>query len=190
MIPEPMNLKFKVLSPSRWKDVEKLFGERGACGGCWCMWWKLSRKEFEKQKGNKNKKAFQKIVANGERPGIIAYYKNQPIGWCAVAPREKYPLLESSRVLKRIDNKEVWSVVCFFIERSFRNKGVAVELLKSAIEFVKKSGGKIIEGYPIEQKEKTADVFAWTGFASSFIKAGFKEVELRSPTRPIMRKYI
>jgi len=31
------------------------------------------------------------------------------------------------------------------------------------------------------------DVFAWTGFASAFKKAGFKEVIRRSETRPIMR---
>lgn len=190
MVTEENNLKFKILTPSRWKDLEKLFGERGACGGCWCMWWKLSRKDFEKQKGIKNKKAFQKIVSNNERPGILAYYKNEPIGWCAVAPREKYPRLENSRVLKRIDDEQVWSIVCFFIEKSFRNEGVPVELLKSAIQFVKKSGGKIIEGYPIEPKKKTADVFTWTGFASSFEKAGFKEAARRSQTRPIMRFYI
>lgn len=187
---EPFKLKFKVLTPSRWKDLEKLFGERGACGGCWCMWWKLSRKDFENQKGIKNKKAFQKIVSNNERPGILAYYKNEPIGWCAMAPRDKYPLLKNSRVLKIVDDQKAWSVVCFFIEKSFRNKGVPVELLKSAIQFVKKSGGKIIEGYPIEPKKKTANVFAWTGFASSFKKAGFKEVARRSPTRPIMRRYL
>ncbi len=154
------------------------------------MWWKLSQKVFEKQKGLKNKKAFKIIVENGERPGILAYSNNEPIGWCAIAPREMYPRLENSRVLKSIDDQKVWSVVCFFIEKSFRDRGVAVELLKFAIEFVKKSGGKIVEGYPIEPNKRTADVFAWTGLASSFIKAGFKEVERRSPTRPIMRKYL
>ncbi|MBU2446139.1 MAG: GNAT family N-acetyltransferase [Bacteroidetes bacterium] len=190
MSSDSLNLKFKVLTPSRWKDLEKLFGGRGACGGCWCMWWKLSRKDFEKQKGGKNKKAFMKIVSNGERPGILAYYKNEPIGWCAVAPRDKYPLLENSRVLRRFDDEQVWSIVCFFIEKSFRKKGVAVKLIKSAVNFVKRSGGKIIEGYPIEPKKKTADVFAWTGFASAFRKAEFTEVARRSPTRPIMRFFL
>lgn len=188
---ESLRLKFKVLTPSRWKDLEKLFGKRGACGGCWCMWWKLSRKDFEKQKGIKNKNAFKKIVLNNEKPGILAYFNDEPVGWCAISPREKYPFLESSRVLKRIDEQKVWSVVCFFVEKPFRKKGITVELLKAAIDYVRKSGGKILEGYPIEPiNGKTADVFAWTGIASAFRKAGFNEIARRSPTRPIMRKYI
>jgi len=188
---ESLRLKFKVLTPSRWKDLEKLFGKRGACGGCWCMWWKLSRKDFEKQKGIKNKNAFKKIVLNNEKPGILAYFNDEPVGWCAISPREKYPFLESSRVLKRIDEQKVWSVVCFFVEKPFRKKGITVELLKAAIDYVRKSGGKILEGYPIEPiKGKTADVFAWTGIASAFRKAGFNEIARHSPTRPIMRKYI
>lgn len=188
---ESLRLKFKVLTPSRWKDLEKLFGKRGACGGCWCMWWKLSRKDFEKQKGIKNKNAFKKIVLNNEKPGILAYFNDEPVGWCAISPREKYPFLESSRVLKRIDEQKVWSVVCFFVEKPFRKKGITVELLKAAIDYVRKSGGKILEGYPIEPiNGKTADVFAWTGIASAFRKAGFNEIARHSPTRPIMRKYI
>jgi len=188
---ESLRLKFKVLTPSRWKDLEKLFGKRGACGGCWCMWWKLSRKDFEKQKGIKNKNAFKKIVLNNEKPGILAYFNDEPVGWCAISPREKYPFLESSRVLKRIDEQKVWSVVCFFVEKPFRKKGITIELLKATIDYVRKSGGKILEGYPIEPiKGKTADVFAWTGIASAFRKAGFNEIARHSPTRPIMRKYI
>jgi len=188
---ESLRLKFKVLTPSRWKDLEKLFGKRGACGGCWCMWWKLSRKDFEKQKGIKNKNAFKKIVLNNEKPGILAYFNDEPVGWCAISPREKYPFLESSRVLKRIDEQKVWSVVCFFVEKPFRKKGITIELLKATIDYVRKSGGKILEGYPIEPiNGKTADVFAWTGIASAFRKAGFNEIARRSPTRPIMRKYI
>ncbi|MBM4176112.1 MAG: GNAT family N-acetyltransferase [Ignavibacteria bacterium] len=188
---ESLRLKFKVLTPSRWKDLEKLFGKRGACGGCWCMWWKLSRKDFEKQKGIKNKNAFKKIVLNNEKPGILAYFNDEPVGWCAISPREKYPFLESSRVLKRIDEQKVWSVVCFFVEKPFRKKGITIELLKATIDYVRKSGGKILEGYPIEPiNGKTADVFAWTGIASAFRKAGFNEIARHSPTRPIMRKYI
>lgn len=191
MSSDSLNLKFKVLTPSRWKDLEKLFGGCGACGGCWCMWWKLSRKDFEKQKGIKNKKAFKKIVSNGERPGILTYYKNEPIGWCAAAPRDKYPLLENSRVLRKIDDEQVWSIVCFFIEKSYRRKGITVELLKAAVDYVKKSGGKIVEAYPVDVKnKKSPDAFVWTGIASTFLKASFKEVVRRSSTRPIVRYYI
>jgi GNAT superfamily N-acetyltransferase len=189
MITSP--LKFHPLTAKQWKDLLNLFGERGACGGCWCMWWRMTRSEFNREKGEGNKKAFKKIVDRGEVPGILAYLGKEPIGWCSVAPREAFSSLERSRILKKVDNKPVWSVVCFFVAKPFRYKGVSVSLLKAATEYVKKQGGKIVEGYPVEPKtDKFPDVFANTGLASAFRQAGFKEVARRSKTRPIMRYFI
>ncbi len=83
-------MTFHPLTPERWKDFEKLFGPKGACAGCWCMWFRLTRAEFEKQKGAGNKRAMKKIVNSGEAPGIIAYSGDESVGWCSVAPRERY----------------------------------------------------------------------------------------------------
>jgi GNAT superfamily N-acetyltransferase len=186
-----LDLEFHPLTSERWNDLEKLFGKHGASGGCWCMWWRLRRSEFVKQKGEGNKKALKQIVESGEIPGILAYTNGQPIGWCSVAPRESYSALERSRVLKRVDDKPVWSIVCFFVDKQFRRKGVTVALLKAAVEYVREHGGKILEGYPVEPKEgKTPDVFVYTGLASAFRKIGFVEVARRSETRPIMRYLI
>jgi GNAT superfamily N-acetyltransferase len=184
-------LEFNPLTLSRWKDLENLFGERGACGGCWCMWWRLKRSDFERQKGRRNKAALKKIVRSGQVPGILAYAEGKPIAWCSVGPRETYPALERSRVLKRIDDKPVWSVVCLFVAKPFRRKGVSVGIIRAAADYAKKNGAKIVEGYPIEpKKDKWPDAFVWTGLPSAFQKAGFKEVHRGSPTRPIMRYFI
>jgi len=184
-------VKFLPLTKEIWADFESLFGVRGACGGCWCMWWRLNRKQFEKQKGEMNKQAMKSIVYSGEVPGIILYRDNQPIGWCAVGPRDNYSVLERSRILARIDDKYVWSIVCFFIDKKYRDLGLSFHLIKAAIEYVKSQGGKIIEGYPVEpKKDKMPKIFAWTGFSSAFVKAGFQEVGRRSETRPIMRYYL
>jgi len=182
------NLNFHPLTPVRWTDLEKLFGEHGACGGCWCMWWRLTRTQFNKQKGKANKKALKKIVASGQVPGIIAYDHQEPVAWCSVAPRETYNSLERSRTLKRIDDKPVWSVVCFFVAKSHRNKGLMIRLLRAAIDYARQRGGKTLEGYPVDpQKGRLPDPFAYTGLLRSFLKAGFTEVLRRSKTRPIMR---
>jgi GNAT superfamily N-acetyltransferase len=186
-----MNLIFQPVTPQNWSDFEKLFGERGASGGCWCMWFRLTRSEFEAQKGAGNKRAMKRIVNSGEIPGILAYAGNEPIGWCSVAPRETFSLLQRSRILKPVDDQPVWSIVCFFIARPFRRQGVTVELLKAAIDYVRKQGGKIVEGYAVEPKSTPMpDVFVYHGLAAAYRKAGFKEVLRRSPTRPIMRYYI
>lgn len=185
------DVEYRPLTAARWRDLEKLFGERGACGGCWCMWWRLQRSQFDRQKGQGNKKALKKIVDAGEVPGIIAYANGQPVAWCSLAPRENYPVLERSRTLKRVDEEPVWSVVCFFVAKPFRRKGITVRLLRAAMEYAKKHGARIVEGYPVEpKKSRMPDAFAWTGMASAFRKAGFAEVLRRSETRPIMRYFV
>jgi GNAT superfamily N-acetyltransferase len=182
------DLEFHPLTPERWVDLEKLFGKQCACGGCWCMWWRLTRSEFMRQRGDVNKRALKKIVDSGEVPGILAYANGDPIAWCSVAPREAYPTLERSRLLKRLDDKPVWSIVCFFVAKPFRGKGVTVKLLEAATKYARKQGGKIVEGYPKEPKEgKVPDAFAYTGLASAFRRAGFVEALRPSETRPIMR---
>lgn len=187
--PTPLHrLQFRPLTPRRWPDLERLFGERGACGGCWCMWWKLARSQFVKQKGAGNRRAFKRIVEGGEVPGLLAYRDGEPVGWCALAPREAYPRLERSRILTRVDTEPVWSVVCFFVARPFRRKGVTAALLTAAVAYAKAHGARIVEGYPVEPKgARMPDPFVYTGLASAFRKAGFVEVLRRSRTRPIMR---
>lgn len=184
-------LTFKPLSASTWKDFEKLFGPRGACGGCWCMTWRLSKSEFESSKGDGNKDLMKNLVRAREPIGIIGFKDDNPVAWCAVAPREKYKRLEKSRALKPIDEKKVWSISCFFIAKPYRRQGLSVKLLEATIAYAKDLGANIVEAYPIETKNKTTpDVFAWTGILSSFEKAGFKEMPRNSAARPIVRFYL
>ena len=176
------------LTAERWPDLEALFGPRGACGGCWCMLWRLTHTEFERQKGEGNRRDFKAIVESGAAPGLLGYVGAQPVGWCAVAPREDYPALERSRILKPVDDEPVWSVTCLFVARPFRRQGLTVRLLVAAVAHAGQQGARIVEAYPVEPK--TPDMpaaFAWTGTASAFRQAGFTEVLRRSPTRPIMR---
>jgi GNAT superfamily N-acetyltransferase len=182
---------FYPVTKENWKDFENLFGEKGACAGCWCMYWRMRRKEYNALRGSGTKRKMKTLVNSGTIPGILAYDDKQPVGWCSVASREDFPVLENSRVLKRTDDKPVWSVVCFYINKNYRKKGLSIQLLNAAKSYVKMNKGKIVEGYPVEPKSgKTADAFAWTGLAASFKKAGFKEVARRSETRPIMRYLI
>ena len=165
-----------------------MFGEQGACGECWCMWWRLKRSEFAKQTGRKNKRMMRRIVDSGEVPGLLAYVDGEPGGWCSVAARETFPVLDRSSTLKRIDDKPVWSVVCFYVARPFRSKGLMTSLLNAALEYAKKQGAKIVEGYPIEPKgRRMSGSEGFTGLVPVFRRAGFVEAIRRSENRPIMR---
>jgi GNAT superfamily N-acetyltransferase len=180
------------LTPDRWPDLETLFGPRGACAGCWCMWWRLSPATFKRDKGAANRQSFQSLVhTTPTPPGLLAYVGPVPVGWCAVAPREEYPRLERSRTLARLDDAPVWAITCFFVARAYRRRGVTTRLLADAAAYAADRGARIVEGYPIDPDSPNIPVvFAWTGFVSAFRQAGFVEAARRSPSRPIMRYYI
>lgn len=185
---KPLKLQFQPLTPDRWSDFEGLFGPRGACGGCWCMAWRLPRKAFEAGKGAGNRRVMLQLVKTDHQPGLLAYHEGQAIGWVSVAPREEFDYLKRSRVLKPLDESPVWSVSCLYVHKDFRRCGVGVLLLRAAIEFVRGKGGRMVEGYPIiPRKEPVPAVFAWTGTEANFKKAGYKKAGEGSPARPIYR---
>lgn len=175
----------------RWADLEVVMGPKGGSGGCWCMLWRVSRKEYDEGKAGKNRERLKTCTKSGVPPGLIAFHNGKPVGWCSVTPRSKLPALDRSRVLKPVDATPVWSVSCFVIAKGYRRKGVSLALLSAAGDFVSAQGGNALEGYPIETaRDNYPPVYAWTGLASTFTRAGFEEVARHSPTRPIMRKYV
>lgn len=179
------------LTPARWADFEALMGPKGGTGGCWCMLWRQTKPEHDANAGEPNRAAMQAIVESNEAPGLLAYEGGTPVGWISIAPRPAFPRLESSRVLKPIDDQEVWSVSCFLIEKSRRRQGIATTLLEAACAFVADHGGRIVEGYPIVAgRADYPDVYAWIGFDSVFKRAGFEEVARTSTRRRIMRKVL
>jgi GNAT superfamily N-acetyltransferase len=182
---------FEPLTKKNWTKFVELFGKNGACGNCWCMYYRLSKTEFNEGKsegGNKN--SMKEIVWENKPTGIIGLYDGQAIAWCALAPREDYIKLENSRVHKRIDDKPVWSIPCFFIHKDFRRQGVSVEILIAAIKYARKNDVKILEAYPTIPTTKTLpDSFLWIGLYKSFERAGFKIVDRRSRNRPMVRYY-
>lgn len=180
------------VTPSRWPDFERLFGDRGACAGCWCMYWRLEHADFERGKGEGNKRSMRDLISAppGRRaPGVLAYAGKEPIGWCSIAPRPALPRLARSRILAPVDDSDVWSVVCFFVARAHRGSGVSVDLLEGAVDYAGRRGARTVEGYPnIPRKSRIPDAFAWCGIVATFERAGFAEVLRRSDSRPIMRR--
>jgi GNAT superfamily N-acetyltransferase len=133
----------------------------------------------------------REIVDEGQVPGILAYLGGEAIGWCSVAPREEFGKLARSRILKPVDDRPVWSIVCLFVAKEHRGRGVSTALIRASVDYVAGRGGSIVEGYAVEpKKERMPDVFAYHGPRAAFAAAGFEEVARRSETRPIMRCFI
>ena len=181
-------LSFKPLTPKTWTDLQVLFGEKGASGGCWCMYWRLTNKDYECNKGASNKRKLLNLVEQEQPLGILAFDDDDPVGWCAVSPRDNFIRLENSRLLKRIDDQPVWSIPCLFVNKKCRRKGVSVSLIQEAAAYAFAKGARILEAYPIiPKKDKVPPIFAWIGFVHAFEKAGFQKVAQPSETRLIMR---
>jgi GNAT superfamily N-acetyltransferase len=152
------------------------------------MFPRLSRAAYQAQKGEGNRRALRRRVDRGGVPGILAYEGREPVGWCAIEPREAFPRLGRSRLFKPVDDQPAWAIVCLFVRHDRRGRGVSRALISGAAAHSRRRGARLVEAYPVDPKDgRMPAAFAWTGIASAFRAQGFAEAARRSPTRPLMR---
>jgi GNAT superfamily N-acetyltransferase len=189
----PSRLEIHPLDKQRWKDLETLFNGRGGSQvrGCWCMYYRRSGradKPADTTYAQFNKCALKALVDKGIAPGLIGYRDGRPIAWVSLGPREDYAKLERSSVMKPVDDKPVWSVVCFYTAKEVRGEHLAEAMLKGAIAYARSHGARLIEAYPVDKAARGSDDSMWFGAKSMYDRAGFVEVARRKPTRPVVRK--
>jgi GNAT superfamily N-acetyltransferase len=169
-----------------WRLVERLFGQRGACGGCWCMSARLPRAEFEAGKGKKNRDRLRRLLGAGRAHAVIAMSGNDPIGWCSFGPRSDFVRLDAAPSLRRERTPTTWAVVCFFIPTKWRGKGVGTRLLAAAGERAHALGASEIEGYPaVPTQGRLPGTFAWMGVPALFERGGYVRLRRTGYKRPI-----
>jgi GNAT superfamily N-acetyltransferase len=194
MGPTPLStdlFDFRPLTLQNWQDFEQLFEEHGPQNGCWCMYWRTSRVECQRDFGEGNKRAFKALIESGKVPGILAYREGKAIAWCSIAPREDYPVLGRSPTLRPVDEKPVWSIICFFVSKSYRRQGMTEIMIEAAIDYAKDTGANIVEAYPLRAEiSKEFPFERYMGVLPTFIRLGFEEVLSRSERRPILRYFI
>lgn len=150
---------------------------------------RLPRAEYERSKGEKNRRAMRTLVESGAEPGLLGYLGREPVAWLALAPRGEYRGLARSRVMKPVDDRPAWTIACLYVAKEHRGEGIAARMIAAALEHARKRGATLVEACPHEPRdERMPDVFAWTGIASSFLANGFVEVARRSRSRPYVRK--
>jgi GNAT superfamily N-acetyltransferase len=178
-----VNLVVKPLTPALWPALEDLFGARGACNGCWCMYWRLGASY--RGRAAANKAAFRDLVLRGPPPGLLAFEGRTAVGWCQLTPRSALPWLDRAWRLKRVDGLPVWSISCLYVRIGHRRKGVTTVLIAAAIKAAKRAGAPALEAYPLDAALTPSA--SGTGYVSTFARAGFKIVARHVPPRPIMR---
>ena len=180
----PLKLTTRPLTAALWPALEDLFGELGACNGCWCMYWRIGA-AYRKRARETNKAAFRKVVKRGPPPGLLAFHGKVPVGWCQLTPRSALPWLDHEWRLRRVDDVPVWSISCFYVRKGYRRRGVTAALIADAVKRAKVAGAPAVEAYPVDADLTSSS--SWTGYLSTFARAGFKIVTRHTPPRPIMR---
>lgn len=185
----PPGLAFSPLTPERWGELERLFGpERGACAGCWCMWLKLTRGEWQALGRAGRKAAFREQVAAGREPGVLAFRGDEPVGWCAVEPRAAYPSLDRSKVSAARGDGAAWAITCFYIAPRHRRQGLMRRLIEAACAHAQARGAAAIEAWPRADASPVGSAPRFVGVESAFRACGFATVARPSPTRLAMRR--
>jgi GNAT superfamily N-acetyltransferase len=180
----PEQLRIVALTPDLWPALEDLFGEKGACNGCWCMYSRIGAM-YRHRSRELNRKDFEKIVNTGPPPGLLAFVGDRAVGWCQITPRDALPWLDRTWRLRRIDEAPVWSISCFYVRIGYRRRGVSSTLIRAAVDMARQAKAPAVEAYPVDSNLSPSATS--TGYASTFARAGFKEVVRHSPERPIMR---
>jgi GNAT superfamily N-acetyltransferase len=179
-----MTPRVRSLTPNLWPAIEDLFESGTACNRCWCMYWRIGS-AYRKRPREMNKDDFHRIVQEGPPPGLLAFDGDTAVAWCQLSSRDSLPWLDRTSYLKRVDDLSVWCISCFYVRKGYRKQGVTSALVREALNIAKDAGVPAIEAYPLD-KDLTSSS-SWTGFASTFLKLGFKCVARHRPPRPIMR---
>jgi len=173
------------LTPNLWPALEDLFGKWGASNGCWCMYWRIGG--AYRGRCAENKEALRKILKRGSPLGLVAFHGDLAVGWCQLTPRDALPWLDRMWWFQRVDDVSVWAISCFYIRKDYRRQGVMTQLILAAMKTAKRARASALEAYPIDTSVPKSTSNTFTGIASTFARAGFKEVACRSAARPIMR---
>ena len=192
-------LDIQPLTPERIPDLATLFNQGGDPKWCWCAYFRIRGASFSgtgvKRHRGVLETAARETASEGRAPGLVAYAKGEVVGWVSVGPRADYERLAYSKVLAPIDDKPVWSIVCFVVGRRARGQGVANALLDAAVDYAREHGARTLEAYPVEVPpgERIHAGEAYKGTLPMFERAGFKVVERRqwnpsTPVRPIVRR--
>ncbi|TMB98633.1 MAG: GNAT family N-acetyltransferase [Chloroflexi bacterium] len=99
-------------------------------------------------------------------------------------PRREYALVEKSRATPPVDDVAVWVIPCITVRRGHRGQGVAVAMIRAAVEYAGKHGAPAVEAHPRADGKRVHDDFAFFGTQAMFRKAGFRRVRGILPGLP------
>ncbi|RHX85744.1 GNAT family N-acetyltransferase [Leptospira stimsonii] len=177
-----LKLSYKPVNESNWTDLEKLFESKGGPHNCWCMVWRNMEETTDRNSKADKKKSLISYMNRRIPIGILCYNDTEAIAWCSIGPRESYRELSGDKAL--ID---VWSLVCFFIKKEYRQKGITEEFVNHATIYAKENGARYLEVYPVDPDSPS---YRFMGFKPTFDRLGFVFKHKAGQRRNVMTKAI
>ena len=189
---EPPGVVVHPLTLERFGDLAALFEEGGDSKWCWCQFYRVRGLDWTSNP-LVNRGRLETLTRDGPPPGLVAYRDGRAVGWVSLAERERYDRLSTAKVLAKVDDRPVWSIVCFVVSRKHRGAGVAAALLDAAVAHARANGATMLEAYPADTDgHRIPAANAYHGTLSMFERAGFEVVAIRQApqskrARPIVR---
>lgn len=180
--PSQSRLAIRPLTPARVDDVKLV--TRGTWGStCWDLWPRYTEAQ-QRERGlthqgggeAKRRAELARLARKRNAPGLVAYRGNEPVGWVSIGPRVDYSRIDSSRATPPVDEVAVWVIPCITVRRGYRGQGVAIGLIRAAVEYAGKHGAPAVEAYPRADNQRRHDDYAFYGTKAMFLKAGFRQV--------------
>jgi ribosomal protein S18 acetylase RimI-like enzyme len=181
------------LTAARLDDLASLFDQGGDPKWCWCAYYRVRGRTWSNSTPADNRALLGELADRALAPGLVAFSDAGVVGWVSLGPREDYERLAYSKVLGPIDDRPVWSIICFVVGRQSRGQGIAGALLDAAIDHARASGATTLEAYPTDTDgDRVPSANLFKGTLSMFLRAGFTVVARRqanatSAPRPIVR---
>ena len=116
--------------------------------------------------------------------GLVAYEGSEPIGWISLGPRYDFSRVDNSRATPPVDDVAAWVIPCITVRRGHRGQGIAIAMIRAAVEYAGKRGAPAVEAHPRAAGKRVHDDFAFFGTEGMFRKAGFRKIRGVMPKLP------
>lgn len=167
------------VTPERFEDFADVINKSRRPTHCWCLSHRLTAREVEDLGGDgpeQRERAMRALCEREHPPGVVTYLDGTPVGWCNIGPRAEITRLAQSRLMRPVDDRPVWSIVCVVVRSGYRKQGVTGQLIEGAVQYAAAHGAPAVEAHPVDPPARMDLTMAFVGTRRMFEKAGFEVV--------------
>ena len=159
------------VTPDRFDDFGEVINPHHHANHCWCLSHRCPQDEIAAL--GKTRRDAMRALTEREPQGVVTYRDGIPVGWCSIGPRSHITRLTRSKLIRPIDDLDVWSIICVVVRSGHRRQGVTEHMLKGALDYAASRGAPGVEAYPVDPAGRMDLTLAFVGTRAMFERAGF-----------------